>query len=330
MGTPLRLTVCGAGGAGLAIAADSALKGIDVTLFELPQLAEKLEGPRARGGIEVTADSETTAGRTGFAPLAASRRRRGGGRRRRRDHDHRAGDVPRRVHGRRRAAPRDGQIVLFNTGYWGVAPAGAAAGPAALPDVTLAESNIMPYICQPRRRRHPHRPLQAALLRRRVPRRAERRHLRRRAPHLHAVRPGAHGPRHQHRRRRQPADPRDPHHPHRRPLLRPLHGRQVLPGHDHPRRAAGHGVRRRARAARRASRVGAVRGSGELRSPLVSLRGRGSRADAALVAARRLVRDGGISGTSGQRGHHLRVRADGAAGRGAGHRPAGRHVRWSR
>ena len=31
MGTSLRLTVCGAGGAGLAIAADNALKGIDVT-----------------------------------------------------------------------------------------------------------------------------------------------------------------------------------------------------------------------------------------------------------------------------------------------------------
>ncbi len=36
------LTVCGAGGAGLAIAADAALKGLAVTLFELPQLAAKL------------------------------------------------------------------------------------------------------------------------------------------------------------------------------------------------------------------------------------------------------------------------------------------------
>ena len=34
-----RLTVCGAGAAGLAIAADSAFKGIAVTLFEMPALS---------------------------------------------------------------------------------------------------------------------------------------------------------------------------------------------------------------------------------------------------------------------------------------------------
>ena len=50
MGTAPRLTVCGAGAAGLAIAADSALKGLDVTLFELPALAGKLDAARARAG----------------------------------------------------------------------------------------------------------------------------------------------------------------------------------------------------------------------------------------------------------------------------------------
>ncbi|MGE5229367.1 MAG: hypothetical protein ACM3MJ_06575, partial [Deltaproteobacteria bacterium] len=72
MTSSLRLTVCGAGAAGHAIAADSALKGLDVTLFELPAFADKLASPRALGGIEVTADSETTAGKTGFARLAAA------------------------------------------------------------------------------------------------------------------------------------------------------------------------------------------------------------------------------------------------------------------
>jgi opine dehydrogenase len=148
MGTPLRLTVCGAGGAGLAIAADNALKGIDVTLFELPMLAEKLEGPRARGGVEVTAGSETTAGRTGFAPLAAT------------SDAAQAVDgadvimitVPAMYHDAfmDAVAPhlRDGQIVLFNTGYWGSLRQ-AVRWAGRLPDVTLAESNIMPYICQP-------------------------------------------------------------------------------------------------------------------------------------------------------------------------------------
>ncbi|HEX5643490.1 MAG TPA: NAD/NADP octopine/nopaline dehydrogenase family protein [Thermoleophilia bacterium] len=149
MGTSLRLTVCGAGGAGLAIAADNALKGIDVTLFELPSLAEKLEGPIARGGVEVTAGSETTAGKTGFAPLTAT------------------SDAAKAVAGADvvmitvpamyhdvfmdAVAPHlsDGQIVLFNTGYWGSLRQ-AVRWAGRLPDVSLAESNIMPYICQPK------------------------------------------------------------------------------------------------------------------------------------------------------------------------------------
>jgi glycerol-3-phosphate dehydrogenase len=46
MNTPPRQTVCGAGAAGLAIAADNALKGLAVTLFELPALAGKLTTAR--------------------------------------------------------------------------------------------------------------------------------------------------------------------------------------------------------------------------------------------------------------------------------------------
>jgi opine dehydrogenase len=41
----------------------------------------------------------------------------------------------------------EGQIVLFNTGYWGSLRQAVRLG-GSLPAVTLAESNIMPYICQ--------------------------------------------------------------------------------------------------------------------------------------------------------------------------------------
>jgi opine dehydrogenase len=149
MTTTPRLTVCGAGAAGLAIAADSALKGLEVTLFELPLFAAKLEVARARGGIEVTEGSETTAGATGFARLAGT-----------------TSDAAEAVAGANvimitapamyhdvfmdAIAPHlaAGQTVLFNTGYWASLRQTVRLGDA-LPDVTLAESNIMPYICQP-------------------------------------------------------------------------------------------------------------------------------------------------------------------------------------
>ncbi len=143
-----RVTVCGAGAAGLAIAADSALKGLEVTLFELPLLADKLAGPRTRGGVEVTPDSETTAGRTGFAPLATvtsepARAVAGA--------DVVMVTVPAMYHDAfmDAVAPylAPGQIVLFNTGYWGSLRQ-ARRFEGRLPGVTLAESNIMPYICQ--------------------------------------------------------------------------------------------------------------------------------------------------------------------------------------
>jgi len=150
METTPRLTVCGAGAAGMAIAADNALKGLDVKLFELPALAGKLDAAREAGGIEVTADSETTAGKTGLARLAAITSD---------PAEAVAGadvvmvTVPAMYHDAFMdvVAPhlRDGQIVLFNTGYWASLRQARRLGDS-LPDVTLAESNIMPYICQPR------------------------------------------------------------------------------------------------------------------------------------------------------------------------------------
>lgn len=141
------LTVCGAGAAGRAVAGDCALKGHRVTLFEMPAFAERVAPLAEAGGVLVTPDSETTAGATGFAPLAATT------------------DAAAAVAGAEVimvTAPAmyhdvfmdallphlvDGQTVLFNTGYWGsLRQSVRLAG--ALPDVTLAESNIMPYICQ--------------------------------------------------------------------------------------------------------------------------------------------------------------------------------------
>lgn len=144
------LTVCGAGGAGLAIAADAALKGLAVTLFELPQLAAKLAAAQKAGGIEVTPDSETTAGTTGFAPLAAATSDPAAATARA---DVLMVTVPAMYHDTfmDSLVPHlhAGQIVLFNTGYWGALRQARRLGDR-LPDVTFAESNIMPYICQPR------------------------------------------------------------------------------------------------------------------------------------------------------------------------------------
>ncbi len=142
------LTVCGSGAAGRAIAADCALKGCAVTLFDLPAFADRVAPLAERGGIEVTSDSETTSGKTGLARLVAATTDAAGAAK--------GADVvmitaPAMYHDvfMDALAPHlaDGQTVLFNTGYWGsLRQTVRLAG--SLPDVTLAESNIMPYICQ--------------------------------------------------------------------------------------------------------------------------------------------------------------------------------------
>jgi opine dehydrogenase len=153
------VTVCGAGGAGMAIAADLALKGLRVRLFELPALAAKLDQMIADGGIEVTADSETTAGKTGSARLAwigSDARQAVAGA------DLVMVTVPAMYHDAftDALAPHltPGQTLLFCTGYWGSlrqarrlgVSTGDHTGAGPLAGVVLAESSIMPYICQPR------------------------------------------------------------------------------------------------------------------------------------------------------------------------------------
>jgi opine dehydrogenase len=142
------LTVCGSGAAGRAIAADCAFKGSHVTVYDLPAFEASMHDLAERGGVEVTPESETTSGRTGFARLAAV-----------------TTDAAAAVAGAdvvMVTAPAQyhdvfmdallphldgGQIVLFNTGYWGCLRQSIRLGDS-LADVTLAESNIMPYICR--------------------------------------------------------------------------------------------------------------------------------------------------------------------------------------
>lgn len=146
---PVTLTVCGGGAAGRAIAADCALKGHEVRLFDLPAFADRLAPLAAAGGVQVTADSETTAGRTGFAPLAAVTTDPGAAA---------AGSdvlmitAPAMYHDVVVDALlphlEPGQVVLFSTGYWGCLRQATRLGSTLPAGLTLAESNIMPYICQ--------------------------------------------------------------------------------------------------------------------------------------------------------------------------------------
>ena len=115
-----RVTVCGSGAAGQAIAADCAFKGCGVVLFDLAPFADRVASLAERGGIEVTPDSVTTSGKTGFVGLGGVHRRRGDGRRRRRFI---MVTAPAMYHDvfMDALAPhlQEGQTVLFNTGYWG-------------------------------------------------------------------------------------------------------------------------------------------------------------------------------------------------------------------
>lgn len=141
-----KLTVCGSGNAGIAIAGDCSLAGLDVSLFELPELQENIEPVRHRGGILVTADSETCCGKTGFAKLETATT----------DAAEAVSSanvimitVPAMYHtvfwDAIEPHLQDGQIVLFNTGYFGCLR--HAVKRNRLPvSITLAESNIMPYL----------------------------------------------------------------------------------------------------------------------------------------------------------------------------------------
>ena len=215
---------------------------------------EQAGGGARTGGIEVTADSETTAGKTGFAPLAGAT-------------DDAAEavagadvimiTVPAMYHDASPTRWRPsglGPDRALQHGVLGLAAADATARRQA-PGRHLAESNIMPYICQPR---------------------GEAIHIGRYKRHFAvAAFPGErcaavfdvlqriytqYDPAASVLDTNIAAAGNPPIHvtltiPVERLLLRPLHGRQVLPGRDLAWRAARDGVRRRARGARSPPRV---------------------------------------------------------------------------
>ena len=141
-------TVCGAGAAGTAIAGDLALKGLPVTLYELPAFEKGIEEIRSRQGVEITPDSRTTSGKTGFAPLQLVTTEA-------KEAVENAEVLMITVPALNHEAFVDelvphlqpGQFVLFNTGYWGSLRFQRKLAEAGLDgEVTLCESNIMPYL----------------------------------------------------------------------------------------------------------------------------------------------------------------------------------------
>ncbi len=142
-----RITVCGAGNAGLSIAGDCALKGLDVALFELERQSAQIKPVQEAGGIELTPASATTSGTTGFAALRCATT----------DPAEAAAGadiimitVPAMYHTAffDALAPhlRDGQVVLFNTSYWAcLRHANRVRSLKAGRGIILAQSNIMPY-----------------------------------------------------------------------------------------------------------------------------------------------------------------------------------------
>ena len=142
-----RLTVCGAGNAGAAIAADCALSGLEVSLFEVPELERNVRPFLDKGGIMIAPGSDPVCGKTGFAGLAEITT----------DPEQAVAHadvimitVPAMYHTIfwDTLAPHfsDGQIVLFNTGYF-ASLRHAQKNRRLTARVTVAESNIMPYLC---------------------------------------------------------------------------------------------------------------------------------------------------------------------------------------
>ena len=140
-----RITVCGAGNAGVSIAADCSLKGFDVTLFELEKQAPQIKPIMEAGGIEVSATSSTLSGKTGYAALKCASVD---------PQEATAGadvimiTVPAMYHTVffDTLAPyvKDDQIILFNTSYWACLRHAKKTKKIGK-KIILAESNTMPY-----------------------------------------------------------------------------------------------------------------------------------------------------------------------------------------
>jgi opine dehydrogenase len=140
-----RITVCGAGNAGLSIAGDCALNGHAVTLFELESQQAQITPVMEAGGIQVSDMSVTLSGKTGFASLACATV----------DPEQAAAGadvimitVPAMYHtlffDTLTPFLKEGQIILFNTSYWACLRH-ARQRERLDKKVILAASNTMPY-----------------------------------------------------------------------------------------------------------------------------------------------------------------------------------------
>lgn len=139
-------TVCGAGRAGTAIAADITLMGYDVNLFELSGLEESVKPIIKAGGIELS--GKTQSGKVGFAKIKKITT---DPREAIKDADLIMVAPPAFAHKAffEAFAPylKKGQCVVVNTGYWAsLRLAGLLKKFGIFDDITLAEANIMPYL----------------------------------------------------------------------------------------------------------------------------------------------------------------------------------------
>jgi len=140
-------TVCGAGRAGAAIAADAALMGFKVNLFELDSFEENIRPIMEKGGVELS--GKTQSGKVGFAKL---NRITTDPEKAVKDADLIMVSAPAFGHEAffETISPylRDEQCVMFNTGYWAsLRCANFLKEKRAFERITLAEANIMPYLC---------------------------------------------------------------------------------------------------------------------------------------------------------------------------------------
>jgi opine dehydrogenase len=135
-----RFAVLGSGVGGHAMAADLAMAGFEVGLYDLPEFGQRIEAIRERGGIEATGAI------TGFASLA-----------------HASTDaaeivpaadvimmaVPAFGHQAfvDRITPhlRNGQVLMFNTGYYAALRFRQTLRQAGKDGVVIAENMILPY-----------------------------------------------------------------------------------------------------------------------------------------------------------------------------------------
>src|SRR5690625_621230 len=113
----LKITVCGVGNAGMAIAADVSMMGFEVNVFEVPEFSSNLDPIKEKQGIQLTGN--TVSKKTGLAKLNVIT-----------DNAKEAVDgvdlimvsVPAPAHENvlKQIIPhlQEGQTVLFNTGYW--------------------------------------------------------------------------------------------------------------------------------------------------------------------------------------------------------------------